>query len=78
MTSADKAWAVLGLGVLAYDLAAEPGMTLSEGADAWMVRHPWLVRGIAFALAAHVANAIPDRVDPIHGLFVLSRKWRRP
>lgn len=78
MTAADRAWVTLGVGVLVYDLLAEPGMTMSEGADKWMLRRPWLVRGVAFAVAAHVANTIPSRVDPIHGLFVLSRKWRRP
>lgn len=78
MTSADKAWITLGAGVLCYDLLAAPGMTMSEGADAWMLRRPWLVRAVAFTVAAHVANAIPSRLDPIHGAFVLSRKWRRP
>jgi hypothetical protein len=51
---------------------------MSETADAYMLSRPWLVRAIAFAVAAHVANAIPSQVDPIHGLFALSRKWRRP
>lgn len=74
----DKAWIVLGLGVLSFDVLCDDGETMSDACDRWMLRRPWLVRGVAFAVAAHCANAIPSRVDPVHGLFVLSRKWRRP
>jgi hypothetical protein len=78
VTSADKAWVTLGVGVLIYDMFAAPGMTLSEGADKYMHHHPWITRAVGVALAAHVCNMIPDRCDPVHGFFVLSRKWRRP
>jgi hypothetical protein len=78
MYAADRAWIVLGAGVLVYDMAAPDGQTLSEGADRYMLRHRWLVRGVSFALAAHVCNLVAPRYDGIHWLFVLSRKWRRP
>lgn len=78
MRPGDKAWLALGVGVLSYDALCGDGETMSETADAYMLSRPWLVRAIAFAVAAHVANAIPSQVDPIHGLFALSRKWRRP
>lgn len=73
----DKAWITLGAGVLLYDLMANEGMTLSEGADKYMVHHPWWTRAVGVALAAHVCNMIPNQWDPVHGLFLLCRRWRR-
>lgn len=78
MRPSDKAWIAVGVGVLSYDALCPEGDTLSEAADRYMLRHPWLVRGVAFALAAHVCNLAKPEADPIHWLFVLSRKWRRP
>jgi hypothetical protein len=77
MYPADKAWIVLGAGVLLYDLVAPEGQTLSEGADRYMDRHPWYTRAVGVALVGHVCNMIPGRWDPVHGLFMLSRRWRR-
>lgn len=71
----DKAWIALGVGVLGWNLTCEDGETLSEAADRWPM---WLALPAAFAVAAHVSNAVPTNLDPIHWLFVLSRKWRRP
>ena len=66
MRPADRAWLTLAVGVGAYDLCCAPGETLSEGAD----RYPrWLVVPGATLIAAHVANLIPARLDPIHLLF---------
>lgn len=67
MTTADKAWIALGLGVFVYDVMAEE--TLSEAADRYILRHPWVTRGVAFALAAHVCNLVKPSRDPIHLLF---------
>jgi hypothetical protein len=77
MYPADKAWIVLGAGVLLYDLVAPEGQTLSEGADRYMDHHPLYTRVVGVALVAHVCNMLDDRWDPVHGLFVLSRRWRR-
>lgn len=77
MTDADRAWIALGVGVLAYDVVARPGMTLSEGADVYMTRHPWITRGVAFALASHVCNLVPAKWDVIHLVFkTVRREWR--
>lgn len=75
MQPSDHAWIAIGVGVLGWDMFCEE--TLSEAADRYMLRHPWMVRGVAFALAAHVCNLVKPQYDPIHGLFVLSRRWRR-
>lgn len=74
MRPADRAWIALGVGVLAYDLTAPPGETLSEGADRYMVRHKWLVRAVGVGLVAHVCNFISGRYDPVHWVFVGLRK----
>lgn len=77
MHAADKAWLALAAGVVTYNLLAEDGELLSEGADRYMLTHPWLTRGAALVLAGHVCNVWPSRLDLIHWLFVLSRRWRR-
>ena len=73
MRAGDRAWVILGCGVVAYELVAADEELLSEAADRWMLRHPWLVRTVTFLLAAHIANAIQPRFDPVHRLFVVTR-----
>ena len=77
MKSADWEWCALGAGVLGYDILCEEGQTLSEGADAMMLRHPWAVRVTAFVLAAHVCNLVKSDYDPVHWMFVGMRRLRR-
>lgn len=74
---ADRAWLALAGGVAVYELAASEGELLSEAADRYMLHHPWLVRVIAFSLAAHVCNLIAPKFDPLHWLFVAKRLIRR-
>lgn len=76
MRPADRAWLVLAGGVVAYDLAAAPGETLSEGVDRYLLSHRWLTRGIAFMVTLHVCNLWPVKLDPLHLLFGLLRRWR--
>lgn len=76
MHPSDKAWIVLGAGVLAWDISCSDGDTLSEACDRYMLRHPWLVRGLSFALAAHVCNLVKPSCDPIHWAFRLTRLVR--
>ena len=76
MRASDRAWIAIGVGVLSWDLACEDGDTLSEACDRYMIHHPWLVRGVAFALAAHVCNLVPDRFDPVHWCFTATRFFR--
>jgi hypothetical protein len=73
---ADRAWISIGIGVVAYDLLAAPGQTLSEGADRYMLSHPWITRAVAAALAGHVCNVLRPEYDPIHLLFAGARAWR--
>lgn len=76
MKPSDWAWVALGVGVLGYDILCPEGDTMSEAADRYMLRHPWLVRVVAFALAAHVANAVHPRYDVVHVVFVNLRRTR--
>lgn len=76
VSPAGYAWRALGLTVLAYELWAPPGQLLSEEADRWMERNPWTTRFLVGALAAHLTNFVPDRVDPIHLTFVFCRNFR--
>lgn len=69
MRPADRAWIALATGVVAYDVLAPPGQTLSEGADHYMLRHPWVTRAVAAAVAGHVCNLLPNRFDVIHQMF---------
>lgn len=75
MTPAGYAWCGIGGFVLAYNLAAEDGETLSEGADRVLLRHPWLVRLCAYSVASHIVNAVPVRYDPIHWVFTAARAF---
>lgn len=69
------AWSVLAAGVAAYDILCPPGETLSEGVD----RALEMQRGKVFALgaiaitAAHLANVLPEKVDPFHKATQLKR-----
>lgn len=74
MRPADRAWIVLGASVLAYEIVADD--LLSMAADRWMERHPWLTRVAIAAVAMHLCNAIPERLDPLHWLFRLKRPLR--
>ncbi len=76
MRPADRAWLALAGGVIVYELAAAEGELLSEAADRYMLHHPWLVRGIAFSLAAHVCNLISPKFDPLHWLFTAKQRLR--
>jgi hypothetical protein len=73
----ELAWATLGLGVITYNTLTAEGQMLSQQADRWIDRHPILTRAIVGIVAAHVANAAPPQVDPIHWLFEGVRRLTR-
>lgn len=71
---ADRAWLALAGGVVVYELAAVEGELLSEAADRYMLAHPWWTRVVAFSVAVHLCNMVPDRCDPLHWVFVGKRR----
>ena len=72
MRAGDRAWIALGVGVVAWEIWGSE--LLSTAADRYMLHHPWLTRTVAFTLAAHCCNVIPDRYDPIHQGFAWKQR----
>ena len=70
----EQAWFALAVLVVGYELLAAPGELLSEAVDRFIERHPVLARTAILLVAAHLCNALPDRVDPIHLLAVALRE----
>lgn len=70
MRPADRAWIVLGIGVMAYELAAAMRRweLLSEAIDRYRRRHPIVTHGSVIYLAAHLLRVWPRRLDPLHRL----------
>ena len=62
----EKAWAVLGMSVLAYEILTTEEHLLSVAVDRFITAQPVFTRVCIGLLALHLANAIPQRVDPIH------------
>ena len=77
MRPSDKAWLVLAGWVIGYNIAARDTEQLSEACDRYLLARPWLTRGIALAITAHLLNAMPARYDPVHGIFLAARSVRR-
>lgn len=69
----NKAWGVLAVGVLIYDWLAPTGETMSEAVDRAIERHPIITIGAIGAVALHLINALPERVDPLHKLAEVFR-----
>jgi hypothetical protein len=74
MRPADRAWLALAGGIAMYEFAAVEGELLSEAADRYMLAHPWWTSAVVVAVGMHLRNAVPDRCDPLHWLFVGKRR----
>ena len=75
--TAGRAWGVLGLGVLAYELLCPEGELLSEGVDRALEHSKWArlatLGGIAIT-ATHLMNLLPESVDPYHQAHKLTKR----
>jgi hypothetical protein len=85
MAPSDRAWIVLGVGVVCWDVSCKEGMTLSEAVDSYLVRRPLLTRLVILGVAAHLLNLLSPRIDILHlgfvgarNGFVGVRRLRRP
>lgn len=70
------AWIALGIGVAAFDVLAPDGETLSEGVDRALEHSPTrrvLALGGIAVTAAHLANLLPQKIDPFHHAL----KWKK-
>lgn len=63
---ATKAWAMLLVSVVAYDLLCPSGETLSEGVDVMLARHPVATASAIGITSLHLMNMLPETVDPWH------------
>lgn len=69
----DYAWTALAAAVLTYEVLAPDNELLSEAVDRYRAKHPVLTLGAICLIAAHLARAIPQRLDPIHQAAVRLR-----
>lgn len=73
MKPSQYAWCAIAVGVVAYNVTARDGDTLSECVDEWIERHRWLPRSAIAMVALHLANALPPQYDVVHRLFATAR-----
>lgn len=74
--TAKRAWIGIGVGVVAYEIAAPPNELLSEGADRTLQKYPYLTRAAIGLTALHLMNAIPEKYDPLHQGFKALKRHR--
>lgn len=76
MVTGERAWMVLIVAILAYEIAAPKDQLLSEAVDRWLVKYPWPTRVAVALVAAHLLNMIPNKFDPFHHVasFPLRRR----
>jgi len=68
----DTAWLALAAGVVAWEIAGAE--LLSEAVDRYLEAHPWLTRAVIAIVALHLANLLPERLDPLHQIAVAARR----
>jgi hypothetical protein len=60
----EHGWGALAAGVIAFDLLNEE--TLSESVDKALERHRLLTMTAIGITALHLANLLPEKIDPFH------------
>lgn len=73
MRTADRAWAAMGAGIVAYEIAAPRGELLSEGIDRYLEARPLLTWAVVAGTALHLLNLLPRQVDPWQLIGLLRR-----
>lgn len=69
-----KTWLGIGAIVLAHDVFCPEGQTLSEGVDRAIEKHPVLTLGAIAVTGAHLANILPEAIDPFHQAVKLVKR----
>jgi len=67
------AWAAAVGGILAYEVLAPDDELMSEAVDRALQRYPWTTRILIATLGLHLANLLPERIDPLHHLGKMKR-----
>lgn len=68
--------AIIGLlvYVIGYDVCARDGETISDGFDRLLIRHRVATELVCLAFYLHVANHVPQKLDPLHWAFLGARR----
>jgi len=69
-----KAWAGILSCAALYEVLAPEGQLLSEGVDRAIEKHKLLTLGAIAVTAGHLANVIPEKLDPYHHLIEFAKK----
>jgi hypothetical protein len=77
MRPAHRALLCATAAVVAYNVSAPEGETISEGVDELLETHPLLTRIAIMTVAHHLANELLPHADPLGLGFVALRALRR-
>jgi hypothetical protein len=69
-----NAWIVLSIGVAVFELLAPEGQLMSESVDRALEEHPVITTVAIGAVALHLLNVLPPRIDPLHQVTNLARR----
>lgn len=64
--TARRGWLGLAAGILAYEVTCPDGELLSEGVDRALEKHPVATMLAIGVTALHLANLLPEQIDPFH------------
>ena len=64
MRPAHRALSAVAVGILAYDVSAPPGETITAGVHHLHQHHRWWVRLAVAVTAAHLLGVMPKGADP--------------
>lgn len=75
MKHPDAAWLTIAGGVVTWNVTrADDADMLSSAAHRYVAGNPVFARAVIAAVALHLMDVIPERVDPIHWGFA-AVKW---
>jgi hypothetical protein len=75
--TASNGWKGLIAAIAVYEVVCAEDELLSHGVDRLLVKHPVWPRMVVLAVALHLINWIPQRVDPVSKLFHVTRRVGR-
>lgn len=71
----ELAWGVLAASIITYDVLCPNGQTLSEGVDRALESHKVLTLAAIGVTALHLANLLPDSIDPFSHIVKKVKKY---
>lgn len=74
--TAGRGWKTLLTAILVFEFLAAEDELLSRGMDRLLERHPVWPRLAVLAVALHLCNWLPEKIDPVAWAFVSTRVRR--